>query len=71
MHAVPSYLSDSDATTINEFTLSELAKDYVLDTQNLYWPGIVNRSHVFELFAEYLPHHSGSQTHLDMINNGE
>ena len=46
----------------------ELAKDYVRDTQNLYWPGTVNRSHVFDLFAEHLPHHSGSQTHLDMIN---
>ena len=68
MHAIPAYLSESDATTIDEFTKSELATTYVLDTQNLYWPGTVNRSHVFDLFAEFLPHRDGSKTRLDMVN---
>ena len=39
-----------------------------MDTQNLYWPGKVNRSHVFDLFAEFLPHNDGGKTRLDMIN---
>ena len=68
MHAIPAYLSESDATTIEEFTKSELATKYVLDTQNLYWPGTVNRSHVFDLFVEFFPHRDGSKTRLDMVN---
>ena len=55
MRAIQAYLSESDGTTIEEFATSELATKYVLDTQNLYWPGTVNRSHVFDLFAEFLP----------------
>ena len=38
MHAIPAYLSESDATTIEAFAKSELLLTYVLDTQNLYWP---------------------------------
>ena len=68
MRAILAYLSESDATTIEEFTKSELAMKYVLDTQNLYWPGTVNRSHVFDLFAEFFPHWDGSKTRLDMVN---
>ena len=68
MHAIPAYLSESDATTIEAFAKSELSLKYVLDTQNLYWPGAVNRSHVFDLFAEFLPHKDGGKARLDMIN---
>ena len=39
MRAIPAYLSESDATTIEAFAKSELSLTYVLDTQNLYWPG--------------------------------
>ena len=48
MRAIPAYLSESDATTIEAFAKSELSLTYVLDTQNLYWPGSVNRSDVFD-----------------------
>ena len=68
MCAIPAYLSESDATTIEAFTKLELSLKYVLDTQNLYWPGTVNRSHVFDLFAEFLPHKDGGKARLDMIN---
>ena len=68
MHAIPAYLSESDATTIEAFAKSELSLTYVLDTQNLYWPGAVNRSHVFDLFAEFLLHKDGCKARLDMIN---
>ena len=68
MHAIPAYLSESDATTIEAFAKSELSLTYVLDTQNLYWPGAVNRSHVFDLFAEFLLHKDGAKARLDMIN---
>ena len=68
MRAIPAYLSESDSTTIWDFARSELAEKYVLDTQNLYWAGSVNRSHMFDLFAEYLPHRDSGKTRLDMIN---
>ena len=68
MHAIPAYLSESDATTIEEFARLELSTKYVVDTQNLYWPGTLNRSHVFNLFAEFLLHRDGGKTRLDMIN---
>ena len=68
MRAIPAYLSESDATSIEAFARSELSLTYVLDSQNLYWPGTVNRSHVFDLFAEFLPHKDGSKARLDMIN---
>ena len=68
MRAISAYLSESDATTIEAFARSELSLTYVLDTQNLYCPGAVNRSHVFDLFAEFLPHKDGSKARLDMIN---
>ena len=65
---MPAYLSESDATSIDEFMKSKLATRYVLDTKNLYWPGRVNRSHVFDLFAEFMLHREGDKTRLDMIN---
>ena len=68
MRAMPAYLSESDATSIDEFMRSELANDYVLDTKNLYWPRQVNRSHIFDLFAEFMPHGEGDKAKLDMIN---
>ena len=68
MPAIPAYLSESDATIIEAFAKSELSLTYVLDTQNLYWPGAVNRSHVFDLFVEFLPHKDSGKTRLDMIN---
>ena len=68
MHAIPAYLSESDATTIEAFAKSELSLTYVLDTQNLYWPGAVNRSHVFDLFAEFFLHKDSGKARLDMIN---
>ena len=68
MRVIPAYLSESDATTIEAFAKSELSLKYVLDTQNLYWPGAVNRSHVFDLFVEFLLHKDGGKPRLDMIN---
>ena len=68
MQAIPAYLSENDSTTSWDFARSELAAKYVLDTQNLYWPSTINRSHVFDLFAEFLPHRDSGKTRLDMIN---
>ena len=64
----PTYLSESDAVSIQDFTKSTFAERYVLDIMNLYWPGYLNRNHVFDLFAEHLPHGDSGKTRCDMIN---
>ena len=51
-----------------DYSRSSFAERYVLDTVNLYWPGRVNRSHVYDVFVEHMPHQDGCKTHLDMIN---
>ena len=68
MKAHPSYISESDAVSIGDFTCSELAEKYALDTVNLYWPGKVNKNHVFEIYSEFLPHGDAGKTRCDMIN---
>ena len=68
MKAHPAYISESDAVEISAFTHSELAEKYVLDTVNLYWPGKVNKNHVFEMFSEFLDHEDAGKTRCDMID---
>ena len=68
MKAHPAYISESDAVSISDFTQSELAERYVLETINLYWPGKVNKNHVFEIYSEFLPHGDAGKTRFDMIN---
>ena len=68
MRAMPAYPSEADTASLDDFMKSELANDYVLDTQNLYWPGQINRSHIFYLFAEFMQHRDGAKARLDMIN---
>ena len=65
---LPSYISPSDAVSVADFSRSSFAERYVLDTVNLYWPGRINRSHVYDVFAEHMPHQDGCKTRLDMIN---
>ena len=67
-YAHPAYLSESDAVAIRDFTPSELAERYVLDTINLYWPSKLNKNHVFEIYSEFLEHEDAGKTCCDMIN---
>ena len=68
MRAHPAYISESDAVSISDFTRSELAERYALETINLYWPSKVNKNHVFEIYSEFLPHGDAGKTRCDMIN---
>ena len=68
MRAIPTYLSESDATIIDEFTKPELATKYVLDTQKPVPAWHCEQKSRFNLFAEFLPHRDGSKTRLDMVN---
>ena len=68
MKAHPAYISEADAVSISDFTRSELAERYALETTNLYWPSKVNKNHVFEIYSEFLPHGDAGKTRCDMIN---
>ena len=67
-NAHPAYISESDAVNVSDFTRMELAEHYAVDTINLYWPGRVNKNHVFEIYSEFLPHGDAGKTRCDMIN---
>ena len=68
MKAHPAYISESDAVSISDFTCSELAERYALETTNLYWPSKVNKNHLFEIYSEFLPHGDAGKSRCDMIN---
>ena len=65
---IPNYLSPSDAVSMADYARSAFASRYVLDTRNVYWPGRVNRTHVYDAFAEFMHHKDSCKTRLDMIN---
>ena len=65
---IPNYLSPTDAVSVLDYSRSAFASRYVLDTVNLYWPGQVNRTHVYDAFAEFMHHKDSCKTRLDMIN---
>ena len=50
---IPSYLSESDAMTVSEYLQTALAREYSVDTSNLYWGGNPNNNHVFDMFNAF------------------
>ena len=67
LRAMPAYLSEGDALTVDDFMQSSYAADYVLDTSNLHWGGEVNSSHIFDIYCDYQVHRDSVKTRLDMI----
>ena len=47
------YLSPSDATTVEEFSNSELAVDYYVETVNITCGKYENKNHLFDEFASF------------------
>ena len=47
------YLSPSDATTVEEFSNSELAADYYVETVNITCDKYENKNHLFDEFASF------------------
>ena len=67
LRPTPSYLSPSDAMTVEEFEQSEFGSDYSLDVSNIEWGNASNDSHVFDIYSEYTTHHDSTKTRLDML----
>ena len=66
LRALVPYLSPEDATTIEDFELSELAEDYYVETINLRYGKLENKNHLFDVFAKYCGYDSTYAT-LDML----
>ena len=67
LRAMPAYLLEGDALTVDNFMQSSFAADYVLDTSNVHWGGEVNSSHIFDIYCDYQVHPDSIKTRLDMI----
>ena len=62
------YLSPLDAVSVLNYSRSDFASRYVLDTVNLYWPGRVNRTQILGApIIETVPQHPHS--HPDAMDS--
>ena len=50
---IPAYISESDATSVQEFLQYDLACEYMLDTSKITWGGETNNNHVFKMYSDY------------------
>ena len=67
LKAIPSYLSEDDALTVNLFLQSEYARDYAIDIRNIRWGGEIHHSHVFDIYAAFSPMRDPVKVRLDML----
>ena len=64
---IPSYLSEADAMSVREYLQNEYAREYSIDTSNVYWGGEPNSNHVYDMFSDFRPHHDSVKTRLEML----
>ena len=64
---IPAYISESDATSVNEFLQCELAREYVLDTSKITWGGEVNNNYVFEMYSDFSATKDNVKLRLEML----
>ena len=67
LHPNPSYLSASDAISVDEFEQTEYGLEYTLDTSNIQWGSAPNDSHIFDIFCEFRAHRDSVKTRLEML----
>ena len=64
---MPSYISEADTVSIDDFMQSRYARDYVLDTSNIYWGSELNSNHVFDIYAGYHLSRDSNKVQLEML----
>ena len=64
---MPSYISDADTVSVDDFMQSRYARDYVLDTSNIHWGGELNSNHVFDIYAGYHLSRDSNKVRLEML----
>ena len=67
LKAIPSYLSEDDALTVNLFLQSEYARDFAIDIRNIHWGGEIHHSHVFDIYCVFSASKDPVTVRLDML----
>ena len=67
LHLMPSYISEADTVSVDNFMQSRYACDYVLDTSNIHWGGELNSNHVFDIYAGYHLCRDSNKVCLEML----
>ena len=63
---MPSYISEADTVSVEDFMQSRYASNYVLDTSNVHWGSELNSNHIFDIFADYHSSRDGNKVCLEM-----
>ena len=64
---MPSYISEADTISVDDFMQSRYARDYVLDTSNVHWGGEINTNHVFDIYSEFHLSRDSNKVRLEML----
>ena len=64
---MPTYISEADTVSVDDFMQSKYASDYVLDTSNIHCGGELNANHVFDIYAGYHLSRDSNKVQLEML----
>ena len=67
MRPTPSYISEADTVSVEDFMTSRYARNYVLDTSNVHWGGEINANHIFDVFADYHTSRDSNKVRMGML----
>ena len=67
MRPTPSYISEADTVSVEDFMTSRYARNYVLDTSNVHWGGEINANHIFDVFADYNTSRDSNKVRMGML----
>ena len=67
LRPMPSYISEGDTVSVDDFMQSRFASDYVLDRCNIHWGGELNSNHVFDIYAGYHLSRDSNKVQLEML----
>ena len=67
MRPMPSYISQADTVSVEDFMTSRYARNYVLDTSNVHWGGEINANHIFDVFADYHTSRDSNKVRMGML----
>ena len=64
---IPAYLPECDGATVDSFLQCEYARDYMIDTSNLYWGGELNKDHLFDIYKKFSSDKDSVKTRISML----
>ena len=67
LHPMPSYISEADTVSVEDFMQSSFACYYVLDTSNIHWGSELNLNHVLDIYVGYHTSRDSNKVRLEML----